>query len=112
MVDLQHSLSVAKYEDLPNWEARAGFKIARPKPRTDRFTKLRAELPNCLFSAEDWTSQANKLKAITEPTCYNRHKHTQSVTFKDAAALRDHVAICFDHGNAGPSGTQARSHGN
>ena len=52
MVDLQHSLSGAKFEDLPNREARAGFKIARPKPRTDRFTKLRAELPNCLFSAK------------------------------------------------------------
>ena len=111
MVDLKHSISVAKYEDLDK-EAKKSYKIHRPKPNTDRLTKLRAELPNCLFSAEEWTTQANKLTAISEPTCYNRHKHTKPVTFKDAAAFRDHVAFCFDHGSAGPSGTQVRSQGN
>ena len=97
---------MAKFEDLPDRDAKAGFKINRPKPRTDRFIKLRAELPNCLFSSEDWTTQANQLKAIGQPTCYNRHKHPQPKTFQDAAALREHTTICFDTGNAGTSGTQ------
>ena len=106
MVDLEHSLSLAKFEDLPDRDAKAGFKINRPKPRTDRFIKLRAELPNCLFSSEDWTTQANQLKAIGQPTCYNRHKHPQPKTFEDTAALREHTIVCFDTGNAGTSGTQ------
>ena len=110
LVDLKHSISVAKYEDLSK-DDKKSFKIQRPKPNTARLTKLRAELPNCLFSAEEWTKAANELAVISEPTCFNRHQHPQPVVFKDATAYRNHVAHCFG-GSAGPSGSQARSKSN
>ena len=41
-VDLLHSLSLAKFEDLPDKKAREGVKISRPKPQTARFINFRA----------------------------------------------------------------------
>ena len=66
--------------------------------RSSRFIKLRAEMPNILFSSEDWTKQANKLDAVEVPTCFNKHKHSEPKTFKDSATLREHTNICFDKG--------------
>lgn len=110
LVDLKHSISVAKFEDLSK-EAKKNYKIHRPKPNITRMTRLRAELPNCLFSAEEWTKAANLLAAITEPTCFNRQQHIQPVVFKDVTAFGNHVAHCFG-GGAGPSGSQDRPKGN
>ena len=96
-----HSLSLAKYEDLPDKDARVGVKIARPKPQTERFINLRTEMPNVLFSTEDWNKQANKLTAIEEPTCFNKFKHVEPKVFEDAATLRQHTDICFGKVAAG-----------
>ena len=63
-----HSLSLAKFEDLPDKKAREGVKIACPKPQTASFINLRAEMHNVLFSTEEWNKQSNQLDAIEEPT--------------------------------------------
>ena len=96
MVDMLHSISLAMYEDLPDKTARVGVKIARPKPLTNRFINLRAEMPNMLFSTEDWNKQANRLVAIEEPICFNKHKHEKPMTFKDAFSLKELTADCYD----------------
>ena len=101
MVDMLHSISLAMYEDLPDKTARVGVKIARPKPLTNRFINLRAEMPNMLFSTEDWNKQANRLDVIEEPICFNKLKHLEPKTFKAAATLREHTTVCYDKVTSG-----------
>ena len=102
-----HSISLAKYEDLPDKDARVGVKIARPKTQTEWFINLRAEVPNVLFSTEDWNKQANKLTAIEEPTCFNKFKHVEPMVFMDSATLRQHTNICYGKVAAGVQVSQS-----
>ena len=112
-VNMLRSISLAKYEDLPDKDARVGVKIARPKPQTERFINLRAEMPNVLFSTEDWNKQANKLTAIEEPTCFNKLKHVDPMVFEDAVDMAKHTATCYGRAVTGVQVSQvtARARG-
>jgi hypothetical protein len=86
-VNLLHSLSLARYEALPDKKAREGVKISRPKPQAARFINQRALMPNLLFSTDQWNVEVNKLDAVVKPTCFNRIKHDDPVTFEDNTTM-------------------------
>ena len=107
-MDLLHSLSLAKYEDLPDKKAREGFKISRPKPQAKKFINLRAEMPNLLFSTEQWNVEVNKLAAVVKPTCFNKLKHENPVTFEDEITMSRHTTTC--HGSTGSRAQSNKSY--
>ena len=84
--------------------AREGFKISRPKPQAERFINLRAEMPNLLFSTDQWNVDVNKLDAVVKPTCFNRLKHDDPVTFEDKTTMSRYTTACY-----GSTGSRAQS---
>ena len=85
-VDLQHSLSLVQYEALPHKAARDKLKIFRPKQQVERFINLRANMQNLIFSTYEWNREVNKLPKVVKPTCFNKIKHADPVTFEETSA--------------------------
>ena len=106
-------MSLAKFEDLPDKVAREGVKVSRPKPQTESFIDLRADMPNLLFSTEQWNKEVNKLDAVAKPTCFNRLKHVDPMVFEDAVTMAKHTATCYGSAGTGVQVSQvtARARG-
>ena len=96
-VDLLHSLSLVKYEALPDKATRDKFKVVKPRTQVARFINLRATMQNLLVSTEDWNSQCNKLSEIVKPTFLYKIGKVEPAIFEDSAELLKHAVDCYGY---------------